>query len=515
MSGFEDFMNKIGFSGCGDHTGVGKTIFLSLLFMGFTTLFVYFFINELLVGNPSFLSGFNAYITLGVSAVVAFIAVFWRHKILIVLYCLISVICVFNIVHIIAIEKNKAYPAVVREWFGASEENLQKVQTLRAERLARTTYPNNEETGVPPGAIITILQSTNNTYRVKFRYKGKEDTIGTSAYTYLRVDRTYKLSKAVDLFSGDSASSQVLSEIPKGQKVELTGDSSADASMIEVLYNNEKGWIASDNLFAPILIKSEENLRFEIKMPSIPFAFIALALIALLYFIYFRKALKQYKAYNSEKRDEFIWFKNYIQKYGDPSASSAFWNVNNEMFKIIIACVISYAFGFVINLLLAVLYTQVYHSIPAQFEFVLPNIGTVLAPLGAVISAWVIWHSNARDVIKTECPHCGCPESYAMTSRQNVVDGERNDKTTVTTKTRNTATGYTTSESNSYYNLVYVGRVIEKYKCFNCKQTDRKEHNEEWKGPPGILSGILKDASRPDESLVEFNNDSLEELSSE
>ena len=520
MSSFEDFMNKIGFSGYGDHTGVGKTIFLSIVFMGLTTMFLFGVVSELLIGIPVIQDNFRLPVVLVVTVVIAFFAIFWRHKPLVIIFSVFSAIGIFNIVHAVAIERDKAFPTAFAALVAPSEEELANIQALRAERLARITMYDTTTGGdyydIPTGAIVILIQNPkNDMYRVQCLYKGEEITIGASSFEKLRTDRTIKVRADGNLLTAPETDAAVIKEIAKGQRVTLTGESSDDAAAIEVVYNGDTGWLASENLFAPVRIKLNENIKLELKMPSIPLAVIALALAALIYFIHFRKSLKQYRAYHSEKRKEFIWFENYIKKYGEPSVSRAFGDVNSELFKFAIVCLICYAFSFVLGILFSVLYAHIYHSISSQFEKVLLNVGTVLGPLGAVISAWVIWHSAVKGVIKVECTHCGCPYSRAMTSTQNIVDGERNDKTTVTRTTKNIDTGYTSSESNTYYNLVYVGRVIEKFKCFNCKRTEQKVSKREWKGPPGILSGITKDANRPDESIVEFNNDSLEELSNE
>jgi len=497
MSSFDDVMEKIGFSGYGDHTGVGKTIFLSLLFMGFTTLFVYFFINELLTGNPAVYSGFNAYITLGVSVVVAFFAVFWRHKILIILYCLISVICIFNIVHIIGIEKNKAYPAVVRELFGATEENLKKREMLYAERLARTVNLDsktlNIETEIPQGGIITIIQSPDNDmYRVKFRYKGEEATIGTSVYTFLRLDRTYKLSKAANLYAGDSASSEIIKEIPKRQKVILTGDSSADASMIEVLYNNEKGWIASDNLFGQIAeIKMNPFTVFNVS--------IIVAAFVLLFFINYLRALAANKKlkinmhkYYETKRIEYPWLDNWLKTNEEPTinpVSSAFSDLFAKLLiNMAVFALIAFALGFLINLVI----------IGAGFygsgeEKLIPAPLLVLSIIGLIVSH-VVFNSGIRSpeyINHNECKKCKCPESVLTVIYENIVDEQRKETEKVTT-TRKDSTG---TDVSSYTNskIYYVGREIITYGCQNCKGTYKETNPLEWKWTTWL------DYDRPDD----------------
>jgi len=494
MANIDDVMEKIGFSGYGDHTGAGKTIFLSLLFMGFTTLFVYFFINELLVGNPSIFSGFNAYIILGVSVTVAFFAVFWRHKILIVLFCLISAVCVFNIVHIIAIEKNKAYPVVVRELFGATEENIARREALYAERLARTTYINSENLNInaviPQGGIITIIQHPDNSdYFRRFRYKGEEDKIGTSVFTYLRLDRTYKLPKNANLFAEDSASSVVFTEIPKRQKVVLTGDSSADASMIEVLYKDEKGWIATDNLFG------------QIEKPKInPFTplniTIMIAAFVLIYLINYLRALgatKRLKAnmhiYYEEKRREFPWLDNWLNKNGEPTINpvyEAFMDLLGKLLlNILLYALIAFTLGFLIRL--AMLEFGFYGT---GEEKILPAALLVMSIIGLIVSYWVFNSGIRSDEYKNneECKKCACPHSLLIASVEIIADKE----VTETKKITETDSSGSTSTRTEKYTYI-VGRRITTLGCQSCKGSYEEIEGMSWDyAPPHTLDVYYK-----------------------
>jgi len=89
----------------------------------------------------------------------------------------------------------------------------------------------------------------------KFEYRGRQVFFGANAttmfgdhYSDLRWDRTVRLTEIGYLLDRWAFNTNIITEIPKGEIVTLTGNSSDDGLAVEVTYNDTRGWLASGNI---------------------------------------------------------------------------------------------------------------------------------------------------------------------------------------------------------------------------------------------------------------------------
>jgi len=271
MAELNHIMKLIGFRGFGDHSGVGKSIFLALVFSFIPYLFFLGAADELLLmGNPavsSFFDGISRHIViiLAVIAAVSFCAVFWRHLVLIILLVLLSATGLFGIVHAMASEGEKFIPKALTA--AITPERAKEIETLRTVRLARikdsyfekdvfdmmnpfasvrTTL--NEEPASPGDiVIVTKLPGEKSGYIVRFKGKEKEWR-NVNDLALIRIDRAAFLRHECALLKWAAEYADVVKDIPGGRKVFLTGNTSADGLAVEVTHNGDTGWLRAENL---------------------------------------------------------------------------------------------------------------------------------------------------------------------------------------------------------------------------------------------------------------------------
>ena len=257
MAKSKNFMHKIGFSGFGDHTHGGLTFFLSLVFGVLTYVFMGGVVEELTVGLPAFRDFFSGIakmlILLGILIVFSFLIVLWKHIPLIILFSLFSAIGLFNLIHTGAIEKGKYYPAVVRSWFLPPEEKLQEMEELRRVRFAiikeDLNYSDIGKSFVPKGALVEVITRPGEESGVYIvPYKGIEYRMGNDRFTRLRTDRTAVLRHECALLAWGAQDADVVKDIPGGQRVLLTGNSTDDTLTVEVTHEGDTGWLRLENL---------------------------------------------------------------------------------------------------------------------------------------------------------------------------------------------------------------------------------------------------------------------------
>jgi len=487
----EDVMHKIGFKGYGDHTHGGLTFFLSLVFGFMTSIFIGGVVDELLAGYPGIqdtIAAVTAYGIIGICIVVSFFAVFWRHWPLIIFFILCTLICIFNIVHMTAMEKDKYYPLVIREKFTPSEERLEEIKALRETRLARIKFDYATKE-IPPGALVAVtsVQEGKNV-QWKTQYHDIEHTYRyLSAIERLRVDRAVRTIASSDLLANDSS---VVKKVSKGQRVTLTGGLSADDSLIEVIHKGDTGWIASSSLFKPAL----KPPLFPYSTPSL---IIVCGIFVLMYFLNFMRALsfwKDYRAeqkvYYTEKRKEFLWLDKYFIKTYEPSAdvvSLSFGDVNEHIIKIIpLYGLITIALGFLFNIALQEFgfYGKIEPGLFSGMTFTLLLI--------AMFIAQIVWNSSISSrpySNDTECTQCKCPHSTDMIESENfcskvIETTEVTTTETVTTYSDGSTTRSVDKKTNKYD--TYHGSTKEKYYCFNCDTETKEKYKNEWYYPPEL-----------------------------
>ena len=500
---FTRFMNKIGFVGCGDHTGGGKSFLLALLLGGLGTLGAYMTVNELLVGYPSIQDNFNfnVLIFLGAAAVLAFFAVFWRHIPLVILLSLLSAAGIFGMIYESKTGVGKYFPPQITARFLPPEEKLAEIRALQAKRLARVTYDNLKIKGVavPKGALVTITKiekPDDVRYPYTLTFHGSVDDVNGRVFKFLRTDRTYKVNAAVSLLASSSPNAEAIREISKGQRVVLTGESSANGGLLEVIHNGDKGWLDRENIFKTVVMATNKRVQQFHFITNLRLAVLA-GILALMYIINMIRTTRTYSNYYEEKRKKFSWVENMIQKNGNPSRICAWNDVNDKIIWIVLMYFgIALIGAFFINALFFLIFEYCYSSIPARYEFVLLNFGTVLGQAGAVFVTWKVWDSNIDSSSFTPvCPSCGCPHSWVMVFYQRFIKGIKTvKKTTTRTTTRSggenaygggaigemfSGNGSTTSTS-TVTNNYYYGTAVKGYKCINCNHTERRKDEETW-----------------------------------
>jgi hypothetical protein len=273
MAKFEHVMKKIGFRGFGDHTHGGLTFFLSLVLGVLTSIFVGAFVDELMFWSPSVQDLFInhniavVFIMLGAFIVISFLAVYWRHFPLIILFALFSATGIFNLVHSGAIEKGKYFPSALTARFTPSPERMKEIEQFRAERLAtvKDSYFGKDISDIMnpfsqgsttlagervfPGDIVTITAKNPKTNQYTVQYKGKEATLrSVRDFKYLRTDRSAFLRHECALLKWAAENADAVKDIPKGKKVVLTGNISIDNLTVEVTHNGDTGWLRHENL---------------------------------------------------------------------------------------------------------------------------------------------------------------------------------------------------------------------------------------------------------------------------
>ena len=505
MAEKKHFMKIIGFSGFDDYTGPGKTILLTLLILLFAWSFFVAVVSELLTAHPaiqdSFRDGLGYLIALSIVTIVAFFAIFWRHVPLIILVSLISAIGIFTMVHEAASEAHTFFPPAFSARFAPSEEELEKIEALRAVRFAVVKTTNNN-VNKDAGEIVTIFFDRENKeepYTIR-RMNGEYKTQRiNSDFKLLKTDRTVKIFSTGNLKSSQSADSNIIREIRKGEPVTLTGNWSADNNIIEVIYNDDKGWVAKSNIFKLVeKTISDENEAWSLKF-SFSYIVIILSVLVLMFILNILRASKIYTNYYKDKKDEYPWLNEWINKNGNPAKLRTFEAVIEKIISVIFwYLVVAFVGGFIAIIICRIIMLDIY--VPQNLTAVFLNGGIVLASIIAMIVAWKKWNatignpayiSNIYD-LGLECPHCGCPHSYYLRSHQFVVDSEIT--TTTTTRTK----GQYMDSTDSYDTKSYAGRKLIDCVCVNCKHEDHIERPKTW-------DYKYYDAKKPDETPIVFD----------
>jgi hypothetical protein len=251
------FMKTIGFGGFDDPYEGILPFFLAIVFTFASVIVGVALSEEILQYNGIELGQATMLVLFIVVPLVAsFLAVYWKHAILIVLFVLITVAAGYGIYHSVAVEKGKYIPAQVRAKFLPSPEKLEKVAAMYGSRLIIAKYRAKffsqrlQQTGeIVRGTIVTVIpDSTANAGFTKVNNKGKIGYIGSGAFTWIRIDRSVKLAKTGYLLDKWAYEAKIVREIPKGERVILTGNSSDDGLAVEITHNGEKGWLAAANV---------------------------------------------------------------------------------------------------------------------------------------------------------------------------------------------------------------------------------------------------------------------------
>ncbi|MCL2211725.1 MAG: hypothetical protein FWB95_07375 [Treponema sp.] len=493
----EGIMNKLGFSGYNDRTHGGLTFFLSLVFGIFTALFIYAAADELLIGTAihdyfSDNTG-NIMAVMCIAIIVSFIAVIWRHWPLIIIFILTTLIGIFNVVHAAGIEHNRTFPLSVREMFMPSEEKLAEIKAHKQVRFGRVK-PTVNVKDIPGGAFVTITRNIENdkTKDYTVQYHNIESTWkgGTNGFILIRTDRTIKTIASGSLMSSVSPNADIIKEIPKGKTVSLTGGLSKNDTLLEVIYDGEKGWLAQDKLFMPLIKPAVKNFT------TLGLVVIGLFFV-LLYFLNFLRALNFNKIYRNEqidyyieKREKFPWLNRYLSKTGEPASSpvsGAFYDVNRMLLaNVAIYALISVALGFLIHLFI---FDAGFYGIGKYHLF--NNVMMVMWIIGIMVIQ-IVW-SNSIDECKysndTECPECGCPHGYDMIESENFLDEvtETSGETVKeTTTTYSDGSQSTSTERTPYRYNTYHGHSYEKYYCFSCNIEITKNYENTWGSYPEL-----------------------------
>jgi hypothetical protein len=308
------------------------------------------------------------------------------------------------------------------------------------------------------------------------------------------------------------ANAAVVKEIAKGQRVTLTGETSKDDSMLEAVYNGDKGWLAKESVFAPLGEKTKHGFT-PISYSKLDIIVLT-AIILVMYAVVLIRMLRDEIEATKASRSKFKFFDNYIKVNGDTTVFSVIMGVTFELVKILaISAVITFGFNLLFNILVSLILLEVYAT--AKTVNVVLLIGTYIGALGAVIVAYKIWSDadiNIDGAYDRRCPRYGCPVAYAMMNTQNTVTGERKEtKTVKSTGYRHSANdlgdamtgGGTKVKVTTYTDVTttyYTGKTDSDYKCFNCGQKKHESGKSEWIN------------IRPDEVFHEYDQSGLEKI---
>ncbi|MDR0501981.1 MAG: tetratricopeptide repeat protein [Treponema sp.] len=186
-----------------------------------------------------------------------------------------------------------------------------------------------------------------------------------------------------------------------------------------------------------------------------------------------RRALNVYAAYYKNKRQQFQWLDNWINKNVDPAPVRA----KNESFgKNFLSIIVYLAIVFLANFIFGnKIIVHVISTIIAVLVMELMSRGKIKPGSDTRVSGLTL-----------ECPKCGCPHSWVMLKSVNVVEGKRTttSKTTTTVKGGGTDWGFGAGDTQSTkinsVVIVYHGKATRDFKCLNCGHTHQQEYPEIW-----------------------------------
>jgi hypothetical protein len=201
-----------------------------------------------------------------------------------------------------------------------------------------------------------------------------------------------------------------------------------------------------------------------------------LIIIGVFIFLFIRnknRSLNAYTAYYKSKRQQFTWLDKWINDNIDPSPLRA---ESDSIWKNILSSVLFLAIVIIGSL------------------FFRSLIGQIIVIVLGFLAAFFIGRKKAIDPaylpteagLTLECPSCGCPHSWVMLNKENIVEGY--EKTTKsTTKIREDGAGSdwgfgrgTVSSTKKEVTVVCSGKSIKDFKCLNCGKTEHNVYEMEW-----------------------------------
>jgi len=185
---------------------------------------------------------------------------------------------------------------------------------------------------------------------------------------------------------------------------------------------------------------------------------IALAIAVGVYIFFSRgdksRMKRAFTAYYAEKRKQFPYVEDWIQKNGDPSEHLSKNDTGGCVSKILY-CVIS---------LIAVI-------IPSSFKELIAS--AVLIGIAYLICEFVArrkakkpgdFYFGSEPGLTLECPKCHCPNSWGLFKKETKYLSKRNEKTSSSDIT------------------IFSTKVWRDYKCLNCGHSDVVERLEDERG---------------------------------
>jgi hypothetical protein len=190
------------------------------------------------------------------------------------------------------------------------------------------------------------------------------------------------------------------------------------------------------------------------------------------------RPLMAFKKYHAQKRGEYPWLENWIQKNGDPSEEMAegasYTAVGAGVLVFLVLMIITYFIGEIGKV--GIVPTLVYLAIAAGVCFLYTrkrakNPGD---------------YEGAELGLTLECPSCHCPHSWVMTQKEEIVEGKETSQSVTTTTYKGAGTDWGFGAGDLTHTKVgkashtYYGRSIKDFKCLNCGHTEQNEYAERW-----------------------------------
>jgi|GEM_PF-5407666 len=215
---------------------------------------------------------------------------------------------------------------------------------------------------------------------------------------------------------------------------------------------------------------------------------IAAAAIFVIFMLNDVQRKKSYTGYYAAKRREFPWLDNWIKEIADPAKE----RLNDDKIGNIGAVIIYYA---VIAVALKLFPVWGFYGESVTLQIIFTALGIPIAfgfARMGIKNPGAYEHPSEKG-LTLECPACGCPHSWVITHKEDIVE-DSSTTTTTTTTTRETTGGGLVGASQSILNdgtttrvdstTVYSGREIKDFKCLNCGHTEKHEYIEAWTYEP-------------------------------